>query len=98
MTTTLIIVSDTHIGCSVSLCTPEQNLPEGDKRVSSPAQIYLYNQWMNFVAHISKIKGKKIYLGSFKTEQLAHEQYVKALNRLHEYNDDALTFRNLLLK
>ena len=45
-----------------------------------------------------KIKGKKIYLGSFKTEQLAHEQYVKALNRLHEYNDDALTFRNLLLK
>lgn len=43
-----------------------------------------------------KINGKKVYLGSFETEQLAHEQYMKALNRLHEYNDDALTFRNNL--
>ena len=43
-----------------------------------------------------KINGKKIYLGSFETEQLAHEQYMKALSKIHEYNNDPVTFRNNL--
>ena len=56
----------------------------------------VFKRGNTYIARI-KINGKKIYLGSFKTEQIAHEQYMKALDRLHEYNDDALAFRNSLL-
>jgi hypothetical protein len=43
-----------------------------------------------------KINGKKVYLGTFKTEQEAHEQYMKALNKLNKYTGDDLLFRNSL--
>lgn len=37
------------------------------------------NQWAAFI----KIKGKQLYLGLFKTAELAHEAYCDAAKRLH---------------
>jgi len=54
-----------------------------------------YKRGNTYVASI-KINGKKVYLGTFKTEQEAHEQYMKALNNLNDYNNDDLLFRNKL--
>ncbi len=51
-----------------------------------------YKRGNTYVARI-KINGKKVYLGTFKTEQEAHEQYMKALNKLNDYNGDDLAFR-----
>lgn len=54
-----------------------------------------YKRGNSYVSRI-KINGKKIYLGSYVTELEAHNVYMKALNKLHEYNGDNKEFLKLI--
>jgi len=54
-----------------------------------------YKRGNTYVSRI-KINGKKIYLGSYKTESEAHNVYMKALNNIHLYNDDNNAFKSLI--
>jgi hypothetical protein len=54
-----------------------------------------YKRGKTYVSRI-KINGKKVYLGSYKTELEAHNVYMKALNNIHLYNDDNDAFKSLI--
>lgn len=60
MTKSIIVIADTHIGSSVALCPPGQNLDDGGTYQLSKPQRYLWYKWQEFVETIQSIPAPRI--------------------------------------
>lgn len=58
--TTVIVVSDTHINSTVALCPPAVELDDGGTYHPSPAQRWLWRNWLDFWSRAAQQPGRKI--------------------------------------
>lgn len=59
-TITVAYISDTHINSSVSVCVPVTNLDDGGTYHASPAQRWLWDNWVDFWDNVKSRKGQKV--------------------------------------
>jgi hypothetical protein len=57
---TEIVVSDLHIGSTVSVCPPRVNLDDGGTYSASPGQRWLWRNWQEMIERVQGIEGRKI--------------------------------------
>ncbi len=58
---TVAVVSDTHIGSTVSLCPPKIQLDDGQIVEPSPPQRWLWQNWNDFWSQAKGLGNKEIY-------------------------------------